>query len=118
MRHLGCRRRMYIMPMFWNLSSSTLGMQGTKGPRVLLTSQLSMLILACVCHLQSSSLAIQKVNKATYRVTFDTETYFAKTGAACFYPEVAVVFRIEEPDEHYHIPLLISPFGYSTYRGS
>ena len=51
-------------------------------------------------------------------MTFDTETYFAKTGAACFYPEVAVVFRIEEPDEHYHIPLLISPFGYSTYRGS
>lgn len=61
---------------------------------------------------------IQKLTKATYRVTFDTETYFAKTGAACFYPEVAVVFRIEEPDEHYHIPLLISPFGYSTYRGS
>eukprot|EP00903_Cladosiphon_okamuranus_P015897 g14682.t1 len=59
-----------------------------------------------------------KLNKATYRVTFDTEAYFEKTGAPCFYPEVAVVFRIEEPEEHYHIPLLISPFGYSTYRGS
>lgn len=61
---------------------------------------------------------LQKLARATYRVTFDTEAYFETTGAPCFYPEVAVVFRIEEPDEHYHIPLLISPFGYSTYRGS
>lgn len=61
---------------------------------------------------------LQKLAKATYRVTFDTEAYFETTGAPCFYPEVAVVFRIEDPEEHYHIPLLISPFGYSTYRGS
>lgn len=67
---------------------------------------------------QPPYLTIQKLAKATYRVTFDTETYFDKTGAACFYPEVAVLFRVEEPEEHYHIPLLISPFGYSTYRGS
>ncbi|CAM9362852.1 unnamed protein product, partial [Ectocarpus fasciculatus] len=59
-----------------------------------------------------------KLSKATYRVTFDTEAYFEKAGSHCFYPEVAVVFRVEEPEEHYHIPLLLSPFGYSTYRGS
>lgn len=69
--------------------------------------------------LQPPALAtLQKLAKATYRVTFDTEAYFETTGAPCFYPEVAVVFRVEDPDEHYHIPLLISPFGYSTYRGS
>ncbi|CAM9337920.1 unnamed protein product [Ectocarpus sp. 13 AM-2016] len=59
-----------------------------------------------------------KLSKATYRVTFDTEAYFETAGSRCFYPEVAVVFRVEEPEEHFHIPLLISPFGYSTYRGS
>lgn len=62
--------------------------------------------------------SFQNLAKATYRVTFDTEAYFEKTGAPCFYPEVAVLFRVEAPEEHYHIPLLISPFGYSTYRGS
>jgi hydroxyisourate hydrolase len=55
---------------------------------------------------------------ATYRITFDTKTYFESQGKAPFYPEVAVVFTIPAPDEHYHIPLLLSPFGYSTYRGS
>ena len=68
---------------------------------------------------------------ATYRLTFDTGAYFeaqqlpqggsgAATAAASayFYPEVAISFRIDAPTEHYHIPLLISPFGYTTYRGS
>jgi hydroxyisourate hydrolase len=55
---------------------------------------------------------------ATYRITFDTKTYFEGLGMAPFYPEVAVVFTIPAPNEHYHIPLLLSPFGYSTYRGS
>lgn len=56
--------------------------------------------------------------KGTYRVVFDTEAYFSLTGGTCFYPEVTVVFRVEDETEHFHIPLLISPFGYSTYRGS
>lgn len=56
--------------------------------------------------------------KGTYRVVFDTEAYFGRTGAPCFYPEVTVVFRVEDPSEHFHVPLLLSPFGYSTYRGS
>jgi 5-hydroxyisourate hydrolase len=55
-----------------------------------------------------------------YRLIFDTGVYLASTHAqsAPFYPEVTVQFAITEPHEHYHIPLLLSPFGYSTYRGS
>jgi 5-hydroxyisourate hydrolase len=54
----------------------------------------------------------------TYRVTFDTGTYFRAQWKEPFYPEVTVVFTIPATGEHYHIPLLLSPFGYSTYRGS
>ena len=52
-----------------------------------------------------------------YRLTFDTGAYFRDRGEAAFYPEVAVVFTVAT-DEHHHVPLLLSPFGYSTYRGS
>ncbi|MGQ0734625.1 MAG: hydroxyisourate hydrolase [Acidobacteriota bacterium] len=52
-----------------------------------------------------------------YRLTFDTARYFAASGASSFYPEVTVVFE-STGEAHYHVPLLISPFGYSTYRGS
>ena len=54
----------------------------------------------------------------TYSLRFDTAEYFSRTGRPVFYPEVVVTFRIEAADEHFHIPLLLSPFGYSTYRGS
>lgn len=54
----------------------------------------------------------------TYRVTFTTSTYLTAQGNPVFYPYVQVVFRIDSPDQHFHIPLLLSPFGYSTYRGS
>ena len=54
----------------------------------------------------------------TYRLIFDTEAYFSALNIECFYPQVCVVFTIKEELQHYHIPLLISPFGYSTYRGS
>jgi 5-hydroxyisourate hydrolase len=53
-----------------------------------------------------------------YRLTFDTGAYFTRTGRQAFFPEVAVVFAIEEGEEHEHVPLLLSPYGYSTYRGS
>jgi 5-hydroxyisourate hydrolase len=52
-----------------------------------------------------------------YRLTFDTQRYFAGRGTACFFPSVAIVFDVQG-GEHYHVPLLLSPFGYSTYRGS
>lgn len=54
----------------------------------------------------------------TYRLLFDTAVYFAAQGLDGFSPEVSVVFEVKEPGGHYHVPLLLSPFGYSTYRGS
>lgn len=54
----------------------------------------------------------------SYRLVFDTAGYFAAQGTEAFYPEVAVVFRVRDGGEHHHVPLLLSPFGYSTYRGS
>jgi 5-hydroxyisourate hydrolase len=53
----------------------------------------------------------------TYRLSFAVGEYFAAQGAAAFYPSVDVVFRPQE-DAHHHVPLLVSPFGYTTYRGS
>jgi 5-hydroxyisourate hydrolase len=54
----------------------------------------------------------------TYRLSFDTEAYFAATAVEGFYPEVSVVFTAREGEPHYHVPLLLSPYGFSTYRGS
>lgn len=54
----------------------------------------------------------------TYRLVFDTESYFSALDSNCFYPQVCVVFNIGDDPQHYHIPLLISPYGYSTYRGT
>jgi 5-hydroxyisourate hydrolase len=54
----------------------------------------------------------------TYRLTFDTRAYFAASKIASLYPQVVIVFEVRDAQEHYHIPLLLSPFGYSTYRGS
>jgi 5-hydroxyisourate hydrolase len=54
----------------------------------------------------------------TYRLVFDTEPYFAGLDIDFFYPQVSVVFKVEDAAQHYHVPLLISPYGYSTYRGS
>ena len=51
------------------------------------------------------------------RLRFDTGSWFAAQGRAAFYPEVVVTFGVEG-EEHFHVPLLLSPFGYSTYRGS
>jgi 5-hydroxyisourate hydrolase len=59
-----------------------------------------------------------KLKAGTYRLTFETGGYFKSSGAATFYPSVSVVFQIDKPEPHYHVPLLLSPFGYSTYRGS
>ena len=53
-----------------------------------------------------------------YRLTFDTGAYFRGVGETGFYPEVSVTFVVRDAGEHYHVPLLLSPFGYSTYRGS
>lgn len=57
------------------------------------------------------------VEPGVYRLTFATGDYFAADGRETFYPEVVLVFEVTGPD-HYHVPLLLSPFAYSTYRGS
>ena len=54
----------------------------------------------------------------TYRLTFDTGSYFGSRGIRSFYPQVAVTFEIVQGEAHSHVPLLVSPYGYSTYRGS
>ena len=56
--------------------------------------------------------------EGTYRLRFAVGEYFARAGCEAFYPEVSVCFRVGPGGEHYHVPLLLSPFGYSTYRGS
>ncbi|HYC88230.1 MAG TPA: hydroxyisourate hydrolase [Thermoanaerobaculia bacterium] len=56
----------------------------------------------------------ERAEPGTYRLTFDTGAY----NPGGFFPEATIVFRIENAEQHYHVPLLLSPFGYSTYRGS
>lgn len=57
------------------------------------------------------------LNPGDYRLFFDTGSYFAAQGSETFYPEVCVAFTVGE-QPHLHVPLLLSPFAYSTYRGS
>jgi len=53
-----------------------------------------------------------------YRLTFDIETYFRDQKIEGFYPEASIVFHVRDTNDSYHVPLLLSPYGYSTYRGS
>jgi 5-hydroxyisourate hydrolase len=53
-----------------------------------------------------------------HRLVFATGPWFAEQGRETFYPEVVLTFAVQEPAEHHHVPLLLSPFAYSTYRGS
>ena len=55
---------------------------------------------------------------ALYRLCFCVAPYFEAQGRESFYETIPIVFKIEDSEEHYHVPLLLSPFGYSTYRGS
>jgi len=63
-------------------------------------------------------LAAGSLVEGTYRLTFDTAAYFASRKTQTLYPHVTVAFDVRDHTGHYHIPLLVSPFGYSTYRGS
>ncbi|MEO5894321.1 MAG: hydroxyisourate hydrolase [Vicinamibacterales bacterium] len=53
-----------------------------------------------------------------YRLVFNTAQYFANAGVDAFYPRVIIEFETAPAEAHYHVPLLLSPFGYSTYRGT
>ena len=59
-----------------------------------------------------------KLSIGTYRISFDTYAYFTKSGVDHFYPEVSIVFVVRDAAAHFHVPLLLSPFGFSSYRGS
>ncbi len=59
-----------------------------------------------------------EIEPGVYRITFATGAYFTARGLASFYPEVTITFEMTAPDEHYHVPLVLSPYAYSTYRGS
>jgi 5-hydroxyisourate hydrolase len=58
------------------------------------------------------------VAPGVYRLSFDTGKYFANHQSESFYPQVTIIFRLADAAQHYHVPLLLSPYGYSTYRGS
>jgi len=60
----------------------------------------------------------ERLDAGTYRLIFDTSTYFAGLQLATFFPSVEIVFTVTDPNEHYHVPVLLSPFAFSTYRGS
>jgi len=53
-----------------------------------------------------------------YRLIFETGPYFLLSNIECFFPQVTISFVVKDTLQHYHVPLLLSPFGYSTYRGS
>jgi 5-hydroxyisourate hydrolase len=58
------------------------------------------------------------LEEGTYRLTFETGAYFETLETEGFYPRVSVLFSVRDPTQHHHVPLLLSPYGYSTYRGS
>jgi 5-hydroxyisourate hydrolase len=67
-----------------------------------------------------AELGPESLAAGTYRLIFDTGAYFAETAAdsAHFFPEVTLTFTVAAGEAHYHVPLLLSPFAYSTYRGN
>jgi 5-hydroxyisourate hydrolase len=60
----------------------------------------------------------KSLNPGTHRLTFETGAYFSLRKMDGLYPQVVIVFEVKDARDHYHIPLLLSPYGYSTYRGS
>jgi 5-hydroxyisourate hydrolase len=59
-----------------------------------------------------------QLQPGTYRLTFEVGPYFAAASIEAFYPRVVVEFEVRDAAQHHHVPLLLSPYGYSTYRGS
>lgn len=62
--------------------------------------------------------AEQSISAGDYRVVFKTGQHYANLKQETFFPEIPVQFHVDKVNEHYHIPLLLSPFGFSTYRGN
>ncbi len=64
------------------------------------------------------SIGPERLDAGDYRLRFAAGEYFAERAVEAFYPEVVVVFTVSPGEAHYHVPVLLNPFGYSTYRGS
>jgi 5-hydroxyisourate hydrolase len=62
--------------------------------------------------------AADPLRAGVYRLTFATRRYFESLKVKAFYPEVVVVFEAQAGESHYHVPLLLNPFGFTTYRGT
>jgi 5-hydroxyisourate hydrolase len=60
----------------------------------------------------------QSLVEGVHRLTFEVASYFRDRHVEAFYHEITIAFKVNDPSQHYHVPLLLSPFGYSTYRGS
>lgn len=67
---------------------------------------------------RARSLADGDIEAGRYRLTFDTAAYFEDAGVEGFFPVAQIVFDVRDASRPHHVPLLLSPFGYSTYRGS
>jgi 5-hydroxyisourate hydrolase len=67
---------------------------------------------------RARQLGPEQLAPGVYRLRFDTGAYFAARSIPTFFPEAVLTFVIDDVDRHYHVPLLLSPFAYSTYRGS
>ena len=59
-----------------------------------------------------------QLERGEYRLTFDAAAFFKTQATDSFYSSIVIAFRVDDPAQRYHVPLLLSPFGYSTYRGS
>jgi 5-hydroxyisourate hydrolase len=66
----------------------------------------------------NSLLGDQSLTAGAFRLLFDAGAYYRELHKDTFYTEIPIVFEVRQPEAHYHVPLLLSPFGYSTYRGS
>lgn len=62
--------------------------------------------------------ASQELTPGIYRLAFDTQAYFAERNLDALYPSVEITFQVRDGEQHFHIPLLLGPHGYTTYRGS
>jgi len=60
----------------------------------------------------------ETLDTGIFELTFDTGTYFRTRGVEPLHPRIVILVELTEPGEHYHIPVLVSPYGYTTYRGS
>ena len=67
---------------------------------------------------RARELLVEPLVTGAHRLTFDVGSYFTEKEIDGFYQEVMIAFNVKDASQHYHVPLLLSPFGYSTYRGS